>query len=276
VLYGAEGRMPASVSAHPPGPSSERLLEVAHQAAIAGGKRTLEGFGGRVRAETKRDGSPVTSFDRASEAAIRRVIGRAFPTHAIMGEEGGATGTRGRFRWIVDPLDGTRAFVHGVPLYTVLIAVEVDGRPTVGVVHAPVLGETVEAAVGLGCRWNGRRARVSKTGDLRRATVVATSLAAIDARGVPIRQLARATAELRGWGDGYGFSLVATGRVDGALDLGLHLWDAAPLLPILTEAGGQFTDWRGRPTIRRPDVVGSNGRIHAGLLRLLRPRARSR
>jgi histidinol-phosphatase len=252
------------------GPGLQRLRAVAERAAVAGGRRSLEGFGGRVRAETKADGSPVTRFDRAAESEIRRVIRRSFPAHVVVGEEGGRTGTDARHRWFVDPIDGTKSFVHGVPLYAVLVGVEVDGRPSVGVIHLPALGETVSAAVGLGCSWNGRRTRVSTTDRLKEATLLVTSVRSIERRGLSFRRLAEATATQRGWGDGYGYALVATGRADAMVDASVHVWDVAPLLPILEEAGGRFTDWRGRATIHGRDAVGSNGRIHDPLLRLLR------
>jgi histidinol-phosphatase len=251
-------------------PSLERLRAVAERAAAAGGRRTLEGFGRRLRSETKADGSPVTRFDRAAESEVRRVIRRAFPTHVVVGEEQGRAGTDARYRWFVDPIDGTKSFVRGVPLYSTLIGVEVDGRPSVGVIHLPALGETVSAAVGHGCSWNGQAARVSPIGRLSEATLVTSSVRAIEKRGIPFRRLSRATETQRGWGDGYGYALVATGRADAVVDSMVHVWDLAPMLPILEEAGGRFTDWRGRSTIHGRDAVGSNGRIHDPLLRLLR------
>ena len=253
----------------PPTPPLGDLLGVARKAARAGGRRTLETFGRRVRAETKVDGSPVTAADRVSELEIRRVIRKAFPTHTIVGEEGGVEAGDPRVRWIIDPIDGTVSFLHGVPLYSVLVGVEVDGEPSVGVIHLPALGETVEAAAGLGCRWNGRRAHVSKTERLADATVLTTFVGGWEAEGVPFRRLSDATATQRGWGDGYGYALVATGRADAMIDVGLKVWDAAPLLPVLEEAGGRFTDWAGARTIRSEDFVGSNGRLHGPLLRLL-------
>ena len=253
-------------------PSLTALLSVARTAARAGGRRTLEYYGGRISAETKPDGSPVTPADRASEAEVRRIIRHSFPTHTIVGEEGGVQEGDRRIRWIVDPLDGTKSFVHGVPLYSVLVAVEVDGVPAVGVIHLPALGETVEAATGQGCRWNGRGAHVSRTDRLSDATLLTTSVRALESRGVRFQRLAAVTRTQRGWGDGYGFALVATGRVDAMVDVGLQLWDNGPLLPILEEAGGRFTDWDGVRTIASEDVLGSNGLLHEPLLKILSER----
>jgi histidinol-phosphatase len=250
-------------------PKISDLLDVAVKAAKAGGARTLENFGGRVQAETKSDGSPVTSSDRASEQEIRRVIQKAFPGHTILGEEGGATPGDPRVRWILDPIDGTKSFIHGVPLYSVLVAVEVDGRPSAGVIYLPALNELVTGAIGLGCRWNGRPARVSSVDRLSEATVITSSVRALEARGVRFQRLAAATKTQRGWGDAYGYALVATGRADAMIDAGVQIWDNAPLLPIVEEAGGRFTSWGGRRDISSQDAVGSNGRIHDSLLGVL-------
>jgi histidinol-phosphatase len=250
-----------------------RFLDVAVAAATAGGRRTLEVFGGRVRAETKSDGSPVTSADKASEQEMRRVILKAYPNATILGEEGGLTPGDPQVRWILDPLDGTKTFIHGVPLYSVLVAVELNGRPSVGVILLPALGEMITAAVGLGCRWNGRLARVSSVDRLSEATVLTTSVRALEARGVRFRDLSSATKTQRGWGDAYGYALVATGRADAMIDAGVQIWDNAPLLPILEEAGGRFTGWRGDRGISSPDAIGSNGRVHEALLRVLSGRS---
>lgn len=244
---------------------------MATDAARSAGRVTLEAFGPRLDPEIKPDGSPVTNFDRASEQELRRTIQRSFPDHTIVGEEGGETEGDPRVRWILDPIDGTKSFIHGVPLYAVLVAVEVEDRPSVGVVHLPALDETVEAAVGLGCRWNGVPAHVSSTKRLRDATLLTTSVRALEAEGVPFHRLAKATRTQRGWGDGYGFALVATGRADAIVDTYLHPWDIAPMIPIFEEAGGRVTDWAGTTTIRSANYVASNGILHEPLRLLLNP-----
>ncbi|MFZ0891988.1 MAG: inositol monophosphatase family protein [Thermoplasmata archaeon] len=245
-------------------------LAVARTAARAGGARTLEHFGRRLLPDIKADGSPVTIADRQSEAAIRQVISDVYPEHAILGEEGGLHAGNLEVRWIVDPLDGTKSFIHGVPLYGVLIGVEVLGAPRVGVIYLPALHELVEAASGLGCWWNGDAARVSATAHLGAATVLTTSVRGLEDAGIPFRRLAAASRVQRGWGDCYGYALVATGRADVMIDSGVQIWDAAPLLPILEESGGWFTDWTGTPTILGKNAVGTNGRLHDAILRILR------
>lgn len=261
---------PRSIEGGPRLPPESELLRVAVEAARAGGDVTLEHFGGRLEPQRKSDGSPVTVADRESEAAIREVIRARYPEHAILGEEGGAEPGDPRVRWIVDPIDGTESFVHGVPLYTVLVAVEAEGRAVVGVVHAPALAETVAAARGLGCRWNRRRAQVSRTSKVDEATVLMTSNRALEEAGADMRGLSKATRLQRGWGDAYGFALVATGRADAMVDSHLKIWDAAPLLPIVEEAGGRFTDWAGVPTITAPNVLATNGILHDRVLAGLR------
>jgi histidinol-phosphatase len=249
-----------------------KYLSVARDAARVGGAKTLEHFGPRLRAEVKSDGSPVTVADRGSEVAIREVIHSTFPDHSILGEEGGVHPGNPELRWIVDPLDGTKSFIHGVPLYGVLIGLEISGIPRVGVIYLPALEELVEAATGLGCRWNGKVCHVSAVEELAEATVLTTSVRALEAAGVPFRRLSSVSRIQRGWGDCYGYALVATGRADVMIDAGVQVWDAAPLLPILEEAGGRFTDWSGVSTIYGKNAVASNGRLHEPMLKILRPR----
>jgi len=251
-------------------PKLPDLLRTAIEAARAGGERTLEFFGKELCVESKPDGSPVTRADRASEAAIREVIDQSYPDHTIVGEEGGTREGDPRVRWIVDPIDGTKSFVRGVPLYGVLVGVEVEDRSVVGVAYLPALDELVEAARGLGCRRNGRPARVSSVDRLSEALALSTSVRSFERRGIPFRRLIDATAVQRGWGDCYGHVLVATGRAEVMIDPSVAVWDNAPFLPILEEAGGRFTDWHGRPTVRSPDSVSTNGRLHEAVLALLR------
>lgn len=251
-------------------PDLEALVVLARRAARAGGRRTLEYFGRRLAFETKPDGSPVTDADRASEAAIHAVLRRARPGDGFTGEEGGTVLGGSGVHWIVDPLDGTKSFIHGVPLYSVLVAAEVRGIPAVGVIDLPALDETVSAARGTGCRWNGRPARVSVIDRLAEATVLTTSVRGLEDRGLPFDRIARSSRLQRGWGDGYGYALVATGRADVMIDAEVNVWDTAPLLPILEQAGGRLTDWSGRTTIHGRDAVGSNGLLHDEIVRLLR------
>jgi histidinol phosphatase-like enzyme (inositol monophosphatase family) len=253
-------------------PSLADLHAVAVEAAREGGRVTLAYFNRGAAVEWKDDGSPVTVADRQAEAAIRRVIGSAFPTHAILGEEEGETAGSAPVRWIVDPLDGTRTFVRGVPLFGTLVGVEVEGEPVIGVVHLPALDETVAAARGAGCTWNGNPCRVSTVGRLEDALLLVTDERVARRRSGAYDRLVAHTGMQRTWADCYGYVLVATGRAEVALDPIVNVWDCAALLPIIEEAGGRFTDWRGRRTIRGGEAVATNGRLHEEVLALLRER----
>jgi myo-inositol-1(or 4)-monophosphatase len=261
----------------PATPALRELLDFAIEIAHEAGRSTLAYYQTGIEIETKTDLSPVTVADRGAEALLRDRIGRRFPDHAILGEEYGLTGSAGAAcRWILDPIDGTQSFVHGVPLFSTLIGLEVDGAASVGVVYFPALDEMVCAATGLGARWNGRPCRVSTTATLDRATFCYTAVDGFleNGRRTALDRLLDATRTHRGWGDAYAHALVATGRADLAVEPIMNIWDNAPLLPILAEAGGRFTDWTGAPRIDGGDAVSTNGVLHDAVLSLL-PRARA-
>jgi histidinol-phosphatase len=231
------------------------LLEFAVEIARGAGEITLQHFRRQPETSRKSDGSFVTIADRQAESYLRQRIAERFPDDGILGEEEGESeGTSGR-RWILDPIDGTFAFVHGVPLYGVLIAVEIEGELSVGVVNMPALGEIVSAARGVGCFFNGEPVRVSATAELKDALLLSTSFV-----GATERLEARARVS-RTWGDCYGYVLVATGRADVMVDPVMNLWDCAALLPIMEEAGGTFTDWRGVRTADGGNAIATNGRL---------------
>jgi len=239
------------------------LLEFAVEIARGAGEITLRYFRKQPETSRKSDGSFVTIADRQAESYLRQRIITHFPDDGILGEEEGETrGNSGR-RWILDPIDGTFAFVHGVPLYGVLIAVEIEGELRVGVVNMPALGEIVSAAKGLGCFLNGEPARVSTTAELKDALLLSTSF-------VDATELLQARAKVsRTWGDCYGYVLVATGRADVMVDPVMNLWDCAPLLPIMEEAGGTFTDWRGVRTANGGNSIATNGVLFEEVMSLI-------
>lgn len=255
-------------------PALTDLLDVAVDAAVAAGRLTLAYFNNGVEVDRKADSTPVTIADRDAERLIRSAIQRHFPAHAILGEEHGQTPGDPNYRWIIDPIDGTKSFIHGVPMYGVLIGVEVKGRAEVGVVYLPATDELIAAATGHGCTWNGRRAKVRPTASLAEATLLCTSPSSAVKRSDAYERLAAATRLQRGWGDCYGHVLVATGRADIMLDPAMNPWDAAPLLPILTEAGGRYTDWQGNPTIHGKDALATNGILHDAVLAITRSERR--
>ncbi|HEX6648525.1 MAG TPA: histidinol-phosphatase [Pyrinomonadaceae bacterium] len=239
----------------------KELLEFAVELGRGAGDITLQYYRKQPETSTKDDGSYVTIADREAEQYLHRQIAERFPDDGFLGEEEGeSTGRSGR-RWIVDPIDGTFAFVHGVPFYGVLIALEIDGEMSVGVVNVPALGEVLSAAKGVGCFLNGEPARVSETARLADALLLSTDFTACARYGFgPAAERLQARAKTsRTWGDCYGYVLLATGRADVMVDPVMNLWDCAPLLPIIEEAGGTFTDWRGVRTASGGNSIATNG-----------------
>jgi histidinol phosphatase-like enzyme (inositol monophosphatase family) len=251
-------------------PSLSDLLEVAVDAAYLAGKRTLAYFQTPIQPDLKSDDTPVTIADREAEQVLRRRILQSFPDHAILGEEEGETSGTAPYRWIVDPIDGTKSFITGVPLYGVLVGVEVENAPKIGVIFLPALGEMIAAAEGLGCRWNGRPCRVSNVSRLEDATLLTSSILSAQKRSDAFDKLASSTRLQRTWGDAYGYSLVATGRADIMLDPAMKPWDCGPMLTIMREAGGHFSDWTGNPTIHGADAIATNGLLKDSVLEILR------
>lgn len=229
-------------------------LEFARETAFQAGQSTLRYYQQNLQPEIKLDGSPVTLADRASEELIRSAIEKRFPDHAILGEEfGDSAGSQGKsaFRWIIDPIDGTQSFLHGVPLYGVLIGLEIEGKVEVGVAYFPALNEMVSAASGLGCWWNDRRTWVSNKTRLEEAVISFTDIGNFSRYGgeESFMRLARQAWYRAGWGDAYGYLLAATGRVEVMIDPVMAVWDCGPFPPIFREAGGYFGDWQGNETI---------------------------
>lgn len=234
------------------------FLDFAVETAYLAGRLTLGYYQIGLRPDFKGDDSPVTVADRKAEELIRSRIESKYPRHAIVGEEYGLKEGEGSpHRWYIDPIDGTKSFVRGVPLYAVLIGLEIERRVEVGVAYFPALDEMVAAASGEGCWWNGRRARVSAVSSLDRAVVSFTDVATFAQynRAAEWKRIKQATYYRAGWGDAYGHMLVATGRVELMLDPIVSLWDCAPFPPILQEAGGYFGDWQGNVTIHTDQAM---------------------
>ena len=248
------------------------LLEFAVALARVAGDISLKYFRRQPETTRKADGSFVTVADREAEAYLRRQIAARFPDDGVLGEEEGEHKGRSGRRWIVDPIDGTFAFVHGVPLYGVLIALEIDNEPVIGVVNMPSLNEIVSAATGLGCSFNGAPARVSTKASLADSLLLCTNFRECARRGFgrAAESLQTRARSCRTWGDCYGYVLVATGRAEVMLDPVMNLWDCAPLLPILEEAGGTFTDWNGVRTIDGGNSIATNGVLFDEVMSLVR------
>jgi len=234
------------------------------------GRITRKYFRKHIEVEVKKDSSPVTVADRETEMCIRDAIARRYPGHGILGEEHGAKEADSPYRWIIDPIDGTKSFIHGIPLYTVLIALLENGEPVLGVIHNPPLGETAAAAAGMGCTFNGAPCRVGSAQTLAEARLQVTDPADLARRYPGFAGKLYAGVKLcRSWGDGYGYLLVASGRADIMMDPVLAAWDVAPLKVIITEAGGAFTDFSGRSHALGESAVAANRTLHREVLGLL-------
>lgn len=272
-----------------PDPSTKQVaerLELAVQVAHEAGRVTLEFFRSEsLMVDRKGDGSPVTAADRAAETLLRARIAEVFPDDGIVGEELGAKAGDSGFTWVLDPIDGTKSFIHGVPLYTTLIGILAGdtpepGEPLAGVIHAPATGETAYAAVGQGCRLVGptgtqqRLGRVAPCAELHEALIVTSEVAtfARHSSGDALPRFLRlqdSVRLVRTWGDGYGYLMLVGGRADVMLDPVMNLWDAAALKPIVEEAGGRFTDWCGAATVHSGDALATGGEVHGAVLAIL-------
>lgn len=253
-----------------PNPSLKEILDVAIEVAYLGGCTTLGYFNAGVGVEEKGDATPVTVADREAENVIRGTILKYFPTHSILGEEHGRSAGDPDYTWVVDPIDGTKSFIHGVPLYGTVVGCLVKGEPLVGAVSLPPLGDLFGAAQGLGATWNGRRCRVSEVSQLRDATLLAGSITRAIKRSDAFETLADQVKLNRGWGDVYGYMLVASGRAEVMLDPTINLWDIAGVAPIVREAGGFFGNWKGEATVHGPDAVAANAGVRDVVLSTLK------
>ncbi len=241
-------------------------LQLARTAAREAGLITLNYFQRTdVGFERKADASPVTIADKEAEQHLRKRIAETFPDDAILGEEFAAVEGTSGFRWILDPIDGTKSFISGVPLYSTLIGVEWEGRSVIGLIRIPALDECVYAAVGHGAWYEKGTsepvpAKVSQR-KLENGLLLASQIDSFAKRGAAEAWLTleKQAYVARTWGDGYGYLLVATGRAEVMIDPIMNVWDAAALQPVLEEAGGTFTDWAGKPTIHSGEGMATNG-----------------
>ena len=250
----------------------DTLLDGMVAAARAGAEVARAHFRRGVEATTKPDGSPVTDADREAEETIVAHLRRAFPGHGFLGEELGADGPAAA-RFIIDPIDGTRNYVRGIPFWATLLALEEDGAITAGVVCQPMTGDLHVARRGGGAFLNGERLRVSTVDRLDRAMLVHPSLTLLRGAGrwVPFVRLIDATRRQRGFGDFLCFTTIAEGRADVGLGLNVKAWDLAPLSLLVEEAGGRFTDLAGVASMESGHALATNGRLHDATLELFRP-----
>lgn len=250
---------------------ARRLMEAAAEVARLTGAIALRHYRTRLIVERKADGSPVTVADREAERAAREWITERFPEDGILGEELGSHRSEARRRWLIDPIDGTKTFIRGVPLWGSLIAVVEEEHVLAGAANFPALHEELAAALGAGCWWNGAASRVSDVASLPAATALITDgrFRGEAARREGWLRLADAAALCRTWGDCYGYLLVATGRAEIMVDPVLSPWDAAAVMVIVEEAGGVFTDWSGARTAFGGDAIATNAGVSEEARRLL-------
>jgi histidinol-phosphatase len=246
-------------------------LDFATSLAYRAGKITLGYFNTGVHVDIKENNDPVTVADREAEKFIRGEIEREYHGHAIVGEEfGDSKGNGSRFRWTIDPIDGTKSFIRSVPLYGVLIGLEIDGIIRVGAAYYPPLDEMLCAADGLGCWWNGRRAHVSVVDEIGGACVVTSDFQRLAEKdSTLIERFASRNALLRTWGDSYGYLLVATGRAEVCLDPFMDVWDTGPFPVIFKEAGGFFGSWGGKDGHAHGESLAVNDALKPKVLSLM-------
>jgi histidinol-phosphatase len=246
--------------------------DLAMTAARQAGALAQSVFDGTFEVEWKADQSPVTVADRDAERLIRRLVAERFPADGVVGEEYGTTESESGFEWVIDPIDGTKSFVRKVPLWGTLVGLTYRGDPVAGAVMVPGLGQLFHAARGHGAYRDGARIRVSDVATLEQAHMCYSSIGWFRKAGreQAFFDLATVTDRQRGFGDFYGFLLVAQGSFEFMIDHGVHPWDVAALVPIVEEAGGRMTDWRDHRTIDTPDTLASNGKLHAAVLNHLR------
>lgn len=253
-------------------------LDFARVAALEAGAIAMRHFQDRdLNVERKADASPVTVADRNAEKHLRQEIARRYPRDGIVGEEFGIAEGSSGYRWILDPIDGTNSFIHGVPLFGTLIGMEFEGQTALGIIHFPALNEMVFAAAGHGA-WHARsggdvaRCYVATRKTLAESLCCTSGIQYFIKRGAVgiIDELTRRCRLSRTWGDCYGYMLIATGRADIMIDPVMNLWDCAALKPVIEEAGGAFTDWRGVPRIDGGEALATNQELLPQVLELIR------
>lgn len=249
----------------------DSLLAAVEEVARLAGDVALRFFRSQLVVESKVDGSPVTIADRSAEQAAWSWIERRFPHDGILGEELGLARADARRRWVLDPIDGTKTYIRGVPLWGTLVALCEGEEVLAGAAYFPAVGEMLAAAPGQGCWWNGGRCAVSSRATLSEATVVTTDerFPADSGQRAGWERLAQRAGLSRSWGDCYGYLLVSTGRAEVMVDGTLSPWDAAALMPIIEEAGGIFTDWKGTRTAFGGSAVATNRGVAAEARMLL-------
>lgn len=250
----------------------DQWIELTRELAHESGKLISGYFGSPLTVQHKADHSPVTIADQEAEALMRRIIEARCPDHRVVGEEGGTSGDpQSRYQWLLDPIDGTKSFIHGIPLFCTLIALLEEGRPILGAINLPAIGELMIGAQGRETTVNGDPVRVSEIRELSQATLAFTCTKELWAHGHQdsFQALQERVGLVRGWGDGYGYFLVAAGRAEIMIDPRLNAWDVAALKPCIEGAGGRFSDITGKVLDLGDSALATNGHLHDEVLAIL-------
>lgn len=235
-------------------------LKFALETITQAGEIALKYYGSNTPIELKENDSPVTRADLECEQYIRDKISQAFPSYGVLGEEYGGEKENRDSTWVIDPIDGTKSFVRGVPLFGMLLGLQHEGKPTLGVAHFPALKETAWAEIGSGAYFNGKRITVSNVSNLKNALLLSGSINSIleNDRMAGYLMLALQSGITRTWCDAYGHVMVATGRAEIMLDPAVKIWDTCAIMPIVMEAGGTFTDFSGNERHDSGNVISTN------------------
>lgn len=240
--------------------SLQLLLDTAVAAARLAGDHTLKFFNNGTAVEFKADNTPVTQADREAELIVRQHLLDVFPTHSILGEEHGTIEGDPDYQWVIDPIDGTKSFVHGVPLYSTLVGLQIKGKPAVGVIYLPATNDIVFAATGMGAFHNDAPAKVSTVSHLSDALILTSGLMPAMKRP-QFPALAKQCRISRTWGDAYGYYMVATGKAEIMADPIVSPWDCAAIIPVIQEAGGWCSSWAGEVRIDGGDLFACNAAL---------------
>jgi myo-inositol-1(or 4)-monophosphatase len=248
------------------------FIEFSKELAIASGVIIRKYFRTELLVDPKVDNTPVTIADREAELIMRRMIRDRFPGHGILGEEFETINPDADFQWILDPIDGTKNFLSGTCLFGTLITLMNKGKPIIGVINNPILDQFL---IGNGnSTWlNGEQVCVRDCESLSDAILLTTSHWSISRyrNGNAFEELSRKVKMYRTWGDCYGYYLIATGYADIMIDPAMHIWDVAPLIPIIEGAGGRLTDYYGNDPLDGEGSIASAGKLHDEVIRLLNP-----
>ncbi len=234
------------------------------------GKIIRQYYRTKINIETKSDESPVTIADKKSEEKMRELIMKEYPSHGIIGEEFGEYNSNAEYKWILDPIDGTKSFVCGVPLFGTLIALTKNDEPILGVINQPILNEYL-IGDNLSAELNGKKVEVRKCSNLSSAILLSSDYLTFEKyrSQAGFENLIRKVKYYRMWGDCYGYYIVATGFADVMIDPVMNVWDLMALIPVIRGAGGKITDYTGGNPVKGNSIIATAGTIHDEVIKIL-------